>query len=529
VAWTIILTVGYEVNVIEGVWDFKGFKNETEFLEYLKNNLQNKTFESGLSVTQSNFTEIPNSLFNLISTKFVTISGIGLRILRKSSFENATVLESIDLSSNKLEELPSQLFINILELRYLDLKRNLIEKIQEGAFEGCKMLNILILGYNKLKKIPSNEFKFLKSINSVDLRFNQIKDYEKLDWNPLDSEELNLKGNQLETLEFEISGVNSSRDQIFRKLDVSSNKLTSISILQSLEYFKASSNKINKIKIGDNVTIENLDLSANELTLESLQSIRKLDSLKAINLSENVIENFTNFFAELGNLRKLYLRNVGLSEISTELFSNLKDLEILDISENVLNELDLKLMLPMKNLKSLIITGNQIKSIENVDLILKFNSLTSISLMNNDWDCVFLRSFFELSKKANITIEQEKSLNLDSENFQGYACFNDQESVSKRSEEIIPHPANLIANDTSKEKLEYLIIKLENLTRIHEKSLELQESSKSETLFMVAAIIMILYFLLQILFFIKDRIERQSLRLRENYRTHMMPLFEDSV
>ncbi len=66
-------------------------------------------------------------------------------------------------------------------------------------------------------------------------------------------------------------------------------------------------------------------------------TIRELEELRVLNLSNNNLSEFPSIITELNNLRALYLDDNSLSEIPEEI-SRLNNLEIITLSNNKLTE-----------------------------------------------------------------------------------------------------------------------------------------------------------------------------------------------
>ena len=84
-------------------------------------------------------------------------------------------LSTLDLSRNKIKDLPSNSFTKLGELNNLNLENNLIAHIEETVFDNLDKLHNLNLGYNHITILNLRWFKELHLLNTVSLANNKIK------------------------------------------------------------------------------------------------------------------------------------------------------------------------------------------------------------------------------------------------------------------------------------------------------------------------------------------------------------------
>ena len=118
--------------------------------------------------------------------------------IHKYSYLGPGLLEKIDLSTNYIETLPTNLFQYLINLRYLLLNKNMIKTLDTKLFEkvnslihldlslnsisnlsfllneNFKNLKYLKLSNNLIKSIPNRQFKYLRSLRYLDLSSNKI-------------------------------------------------------------------------------------------------------------------------------------------------------------------------------------------------------------------------------------------------------------------------------------------------------------------------------------------------------------------
>ncbi|RNA38415.1 Slit 2 [Brachionus plicatilis] len=82
-------------------------------------------------------------------------------------FKKFLYLEKLDLSSNRIKEIPSRVFERLAQMDTLILSFNSIECINAESFAGLFKLRLLSLYANKMTTIPDGAFKDLKSLSHI--------------------------------------------------------------------------------------------------------------------------------------------------------------------------------------------------------------------------------------------------------------------------------------------------------------------------------------------------------------------------
>ncbi|XP_045525651.1 protein toll-like [Pieris brassicae] len=137
---------------------------------------------------------------NLPSLKLVDIHDTRLSDVPENLFSNSTNIKKLFMSACDIKTLPEKLFLN-LNLESLDLSFNEIEELPSKVFNGQDKLMKLNLSRNKIKVLPDGLFIYLMSLKILDMRENNIEDLNDYVFEDLLSlQELYLNKNQITRL-----------------------------------------------------------------------------------------------------------------------------------------------------------------------------------------------------------------------------------------------------------------------------------------------------------------------------------------
>lgn len=239
-------------------------------------------------------------------TKNLYLFSNGIESLHTDDFSGMENLEMLDLSQNKLTELPDNVFEPLSSLRNLDLSSNQISYISEKSFEGLVLLERLYMYNNYIKAIHSAAFDGMKHLLELklqgnmltsiptlampkllllDLRFNRLPDLGPSDIQMPNLESLKLGGVGLKRLNAELI----SNLKNLHELDISENQLETLpSVLKETH------------------ALMHLNLSGNPmgpLNVQDLQNLSELQELDISSLSlQSLPEEFSQYFPHLTKL-----------------------------------------------------------------------------------------------------------------------------------------------------------------------------------------------------------------------------------
>ncbi|KAH6929363.1 hypothetical protein HPB50_026845 [Hyalomma asiaticum] len=103
------------------------------------------------------------------------LSGNIFTTLRTNDFPVMPDLESLSLSSSKIEELSEKVFENLPNLKEVYLRGNDLVWLRDYTFEGSKELENLVLSHNSLRDISPEAFSGLENLSVLWLDENSIE------------------------------------------------------------------------------------------------------------------------------------------------------------------------------------------------------------------------------------------------------------------------------------------------------------------------------------------------------------------
>ena len=261
----------------------------------------------------------------------------------KEALVNPTTVKSLDLSDQKLTQLPNDI-IKLINLEKIDIGSNPdLDLVQ--AFNILKQigsLKILWLTDGKIKAIPNN-ISQLKNLEEIWLDDNELTSFPEPVKQLKNLKYLKLFSNEIKNLSFKKEELPNliHIDLCYNKFETFPVQLSALSSLKRIIIWSNSISKIpTSIKRFRN--IEEINLESNNLTslpkqFGQLESIQKL-SLRGNKLSDKSI----NPIYKLYNLTDLDLQGNNITVLSNKI-KNLKSLVRLSISDNPLTDLPIEL------------------------------------------------------------------------------------------------------------------------------------------------------------------------------------------
>jgi len=111
----------------------------------------------------------------LVDLRWLSVAGNRLSALTPSQFRDVLPqLTHLDLSRNKIEDVPDDALSGASSLRELDLSHNRIRRLTPRSFVGVEALVQLDLSGNQLEDVPTPALKVFESLNSLILDDNPL-------------------------------------------------------------------------------------------------------------------------------------------------------------------------------------------------------------------------------------------------------------------------------------------------------------------------------------------------------------------
>lgn len=335
--------------------------------------------------SKSTIGRVPMEIFELLpQLKFVHLS-TGIKALTNTSFLNARQLQIIDLKSNHLQIIPSQVFSQAENLVEIDLSENQIDLIESFSFERLEKLEVIYLQNNKLKVLKRFTFD-----GATNLKF------------------LLLENNEIDTIEsgaFDLPALKS--------LFMAYNK---VRVLPSLLFSAA-------------VNLYAMDFKANSLTHIG-DAFSKCSKLSALILDENQIEDLSLLkFADLPALAQLSLRKSGFKFDAKEPVrsqtTSISPLTFLDLSENQLSDQKAikNIAILFEDIEELNLQNNTFTKIDGMtELRRVLPNLNVLHLSGNNFKCNYLKEILVYFRRKKISVPKTVDTTGDVNNVHGVTC-----------------------------------------------------------------------------------------------------------
>lgn len=400
----------------------------------------------------------------------IALESLAVDDLESIHFTSYCGYQTLNLSSNRLQQIDQPVFRNQKNVYFLDLSNNRLRSLSNDAFSDLTQLLHLFLQRNHISVILNGTFAKLGGLTALDVSENQLQTVNSDFFRNLTVlSELDLHGNNISDI-----AANAFGELLkLRVLNLSFNRLYELNshTFAGLVWLRTLALQQNAIKmIGNNTFIANsvlnsLDLSSNRLQLVDVDSFRTLSQLTFLDLSHNGLTQLSDatfrdlqnqcFGASLRNLailnlsfndirtlkvgdfvhfQRLQQLNVSASRLESLEFGSmtpLRTLQVLDLSSNRLKVIDFDVFLPgLPDLWSLYLDGNQLTELtDQCDRL--FPRLNSFSVTNNAFNCSYVKRFLNmLDKNLHRAIHANPASHL--ANIGGITCTFDEAEATQQ-------------------------------------------------------------------------------------------------
>lgn len=176
----------------------------------------------------------------------------GITRIKDRGEEEEEIVSLLDLSGNCFQDLKADLqgvdhpFVQLRHLTWLNLSNNKISNLPDGFFLGLNALWDIKLGNNRIQTMPENSIAELQELRSIDLKNNRLTDLpENFFSGKPELVKIKMEGNQFTKVP-KIAHLPS-----LRNLHLNNNKITSVAGAfwgqTSLEEIRLSNNDIQEV------------------------------------------------------------------------------------------------------------------------------------------------------------------------------------------------------------------------------------------------------------------------------------------
>ena len=344
-----------------------------------------------LDLSDNNLHFLERGVFARLTTlKSLNLSDNNLRDV--SDLQVAAISDSLltlDVSGNRLVELPPAAVSFLPQLRQLRLRANELSLIHDGALRGLARLELLDVSDNQLVALPAMMLNETRAVSDLLLQNNSIRvlppgllaDLPRL-------LAVNLSSNALSSLWVRGDAFSGLRRLIV--LDLSGNRLETLSRevfadLSSLQVLDLSRNQLQSLPgglFGALSNLHSLALAGNIIARLEPRSLEGLHVLSRLGLGDNRLTHVdVEAFANSTNLQELELQGNQLLDVP-EALSQLTLLQRLDLGDNFLVDVAPHELAELHQLSYLRLAGNQLRNI-SVQLLAGQTALTMLDLSRN--------------------------------------------------------------------------------------------------------------------------------------------------
>lgn len=333
---------------------------------------------------------MPNNGFSLL--KFLEqlfISSNNINIVGEGALNGLERLQLLDMSRNKIVQLPENLFKNCsLSIRIISFHKNSISALSLGLFKNLTHLISLDLSHNQLSDIwmNNNTFSGLIRLVMFNLSYNRINNLDETLFQDMYTlQVLSLEHNIIEVLQPNIFKPLSN----LHTLHLSYNKLKrvdahSLNGLFVMNWINFSHNEIEALHpqaLRNCTGLQDFFISYNKLKYVP-EVLRGMHTLQTVDLEENLIEDIRPTDLEgMSNLYGLILSGNQLKHIGNKFFPSLPSLRILSLSGNKITNIEEGAFSKLPKIEAIKLEDNLLTSM--TDFFTEITSLLYLNLSNN--------------------------------------------------------------------------------------------------------------------------------------------------
>ncbi|XP_063226651.1 protein artichoke [Bacillus rossius redtenbacheri] len=337
-----------------------------------------------LRLGQNQLAAVSGDPLALPELRSLDLSGNHLTEVSAGAFTRVPSLAHLNLSGNpQLGAIPSSLLHGVPRLARLDLSHTGLRAFTPDILMHCQALQRVSLRGNAIQEIAENTFKNLRNLTSIDLSYNNIANIRTGAFSGLQNiKRVSLRGNRLSAFKGEYfrftRGSDGKLGTTLEELDLSLNELS---------YLFPSSFRVHP-------RLRRLIVSDNEFSFFPAELIASLQYLEYVDLSGNALKAVEDLdFGRLPRLRTLHLARNQIESLSESAFHNSTQLQILNLGDNKLDRLGERTFEGLARIEMLDLSNNQLSELpDSIFERTKIQMLENINLSGNKFEVAPLKS-----------------------------------------------------------------------------------------------------------------------------------------
>lgn len=343
---------------------------------------QNCTFETPPSLNPSNVIHLKveqcdENLLRNISETYANVQRLDISFSNYPSFNWTGIAfnnaNELNVTSNGLTTVPTELLKKVPKLSTLDLGHNLITNISSSDFQNVTKITKINLSFNQLDSIDANAFAKLMNLKSLNLRNNRFTSLPVL--NKLAATEIDFQENSLLTT-FDCKLISTLR-RPSSWLNLTWHHITAFRGDQNCRKRKIVDVVL---RDGDGIHIISPGI---ELALSNNESLKNIQTFVAGDRSFIDVRQMFKFLGS--SVMKMDLTGNNVYELSSSMLEQFPNLNELVLSDTALKEFDFNVfdVSHQYNLNRLDISNNEVKIVQNADRLSSFQNLIDLSMAGN--------------------------------------------------------------------------------------------------------------------------------------------------
>lgn len=333
--------------------------------------------------------------------------------INKNTFKGLIRLVLLDLASNKITKLESEMFSDLYTLQILSLRNNLLENIDADTFSSLANLHKLLLSHNKIKYLDAYSLNGLSVLSLFSIDNNVLTGiHPEAFRNCSMLQILNLNGNELTKIPLALKDM-----RMLGTLDLGENLITTLDEpgfrgLDKLYGLRLIGNQIENISrnsFRELPALEILNVAKNQISFIERGTFEESPSIEAIRLDGNFLTQIDGLF---NNMRGLVWLNVSDNNLTKFDYSNIPvGLKWLDIHKNNLTELTNVYGLDDQlHLQTLDVSFNRIERVTASSIP---NTIELLFLNDNLIQDIEPRSFLHKTNLTRVDLYANRIIGLD--------------------------------------------------------------------------------------------------------------------